>query len=113
MALGIFESLNEGVITEKPEGDKLESYNNGLKLAKLYGKPVIYGYTNKLLGGKYFALDDPIICDDVKADSNKFRAQYKGCSVIYIAYPDKAFIEDEEKKQEIQDLINFDKKIEN
>ena len=113
VALGILESLNEGIITEKPEGDKIESYNNGLKLAKLYGKPVIYGYTNKLLGGKYFALGDPIVCDDVNADSNKFRAQYKGCSVIYIAYPDKAFIEDEEKKQEIQDLINFDKKIEN
>lgn len=77
----------------KPEGDKEASYDKGLKLAKLHNKPVIYGYENKTLNGKFFALDDPIVCDDdVKVEEDKFRAQYKNCGVVYVAYPDKDFI---------------------
>ena len=46
------EELDEKILTEtkaKPEGDKVKSYNDGLKLAKLNSKPVIYGYTIVLM----------------------------------------------------------------
>lgn len=91
------EELEEG---KKPEGDKIRSYNDGLKLAKVYGKPVIYGYTNKSLNGKFFELEDPIVCDDITECSKKFKARYKNCSVVYVAYPDKEFISEELHKNE-------------
>ena len=78
----------------KPEGDKVKSYNDGLKLAKLNSKPVIYGYTNSSYGNKFFALDDPIVCDNVSDETKKFRRQYKSCNVVYVAYPDDQFVED-------------------
>ena len=78
----------------KPEGDKVKSYNDGLKLAKLNGKPVIYGYTNSSYGNKFFALDDPIVCDNVSDETKKFRQQYKSCNVVYVAYPNDQFVED-------------------
>ena len=78
----------------KPEGDKVKSYNDGLKLAKLNSKPVIYGYTNSSYGNKFFALDDPIICDNVSDETKKFRQQYKSCNVVYVAYPNDQFVED-------------------
>ena len=78
----------------KPEGDKVKSYNDGLKLAKLNGKPVIYGYTNSSYGNKFFALDDPIVCDNVSDETKKFRKQYKSCNVVYVAYPNDQFVED-------------------
>ena len=90
------EELDEKILTEtkaKPEGDKVKSYNDGLKLAKLNSKPVIYGYTNSSYGNKFFALDDPIICDNVSDETKKFRRQYKSCNVVYVAYPDDQFIE--------------------
>ena len=77
----------------KPKGDKVKSYNDGLKLAKLNSKPVIYGYTNSSYGNKFFALDDPIVCDNVSDETKKFRRQYKSCNVVYVAYPDDQFIE--------------------
>ena len=77
----------------KPEGDRKQSYNDGLKLAKVYNKPVIYGYTNSSYGNKYFALDDPIICDNVSDETKKFRQQYKSCNVVYVAYPSGTLIE--------------------
>ena len=90
------EELEEKSLTEtkaKPEGDKVKSYNDGLKLAKLNSKPVIYGYTNSSYGNKFFALDDPIVCDNVSDETKKFRRQYKSCNVVYVAYPDDQFIE--------------------
>ena len=78
----------------KPEGDKVKSYNDGLKLAKLNSKPVIYGYTNSSYGNKFFALDDPIVCDNVSDETKKFRRQYKSCNVVYVAYPNDQFVED-------------------
>ena len=90
------EEPEEKSLTEtkaKPEGDKVKSYNDGLKLAKLNSKPVIYGYTNSSYGNKFFALDDPIVCDNVSDETKKFRRQYKSCNVVYVAYPDDQFIE--------------------
>lgn len=91
------EGSEEKSLTEtkaKPEGDKVKSYNDGLKLAKLNSKPVIYGYTNSSYGNKFFALDDPIVCDNVSDEAKKFRQQYKSCNVVYVAYPNDQFVED-------------------
>ena len=77
----------------KPEGNKVKSYNDGLRLAKLHNKPVIYGYTNSSYGNKFFALDDPIICDNVSDETKKFKQQYKSCNVVYVAYPNGRLIE--------------------
>lgn len=91
------EEPEEKSLTEtkaKPEGDKVKSYNDGLKLAKLNSKPVIYGYTNSSYGNKFFALDNPIICDNVSDETKKFKQQYKSCNVVYVAYPNDQFIED-------------------
>lgn len=91
------EESEEKSLTEtkaKPEGDKVKSYNDGLKLAKLNGKPVIYGYTNSSYGNKFFALDDPIVCDNVSDETKKFRRQYKSCNIVYVAYPNDQFVED-------------------
>lgn len=91
------EELDEKILTEtkaKPEGNKVKSYNDGLKVAKLNSKPVIYGYTNSSYGNKFFALDNPIICDNVSDETKKFRQQYKSCNVVYVAYPNDQFIED-------------------
>ena len=91
------EEPEEKSLTEtkaKPEGDKVKSYNDGLKLAKLNSKPVIYGYTNSSYGNKFFALDDPIVCDNVSDETKKFRRQYKSCNVVYVAYPNDQFVED-------------------
>ena len=91
------EESEEKSLTEtkaKPEGNKVKSYNDGLKLAKLNSKPVIYGYTNSSYGNKFFALDDPIICDNVSDETKKFKQQYKSCNVVYVAYPNDQFIED-------------------
>ncbi len=91
------EESEEKSLTEtkaKPEGDKVKSYNDGLKLAKLNSKPVIYGYTNSSYGNKFFALDDPIVCDNVSDETKKFKQQYKSCNVVYVAYPTDQFIKD-------------------
>ena len=91
------EDLDEKILTEtkaKPEGNKVKSYNDGLKLAKLNSKPVIYGYTNSSYGNKFFALDEPIVCDNVSDETKKFKKQYKSCNVVYVAYPNDQFVED-------------------
>ena len=91
------EDLDEKILTEtkaKPEGNKIKSYNDGLKLAKLNSKPVIYGYTNSSYGNKFFALDNPIVCDNVSDETKKFKQQYKSCNIVYVAYPNDQFIED-------------------
>lgn len=73
----------------KPEGDRVAAYNNALKYAKKENKPFIYGYTNHT--GKFFALNQPVKCADptTKEDTKKFKNQYKNCTTVYIAYPDK------------------------
>jgi len=85
------ESLTEA--KAKPEADKVQCYNDGLKLAKAYNKPVIYGYTNSSYDGKFFKLDDPIICDNVSDETKKFKQQYKSCNVAYVAYPSGQLVE--------------------
>ena len=96
-------SLTESLVETKakPEGDKISSYNDGLKLAKVYNKPVIYGYSNNRLQGKFFKLDDPIVCDDIVKCERDFRNKYKNCSVVYVAYPDKEFVEQESLNEDL------------
>ena len=74
----------------KPEGDRVKSFNNALKYAKRDGVPYCYGYTNSRLN-KFFAFDQPFKWD---GDDAAFRAQYKNTSTIYVAYPDKSFVEE-------------------
>lgn len=74
----------------KPEGDRVKSFNNALKYAKRDGVPYCYGYTNGRLN-KFFAFDQPFKWD---GDDAAFRAQYKNTSTIYVAYPDKSFVEE-------------------
>ena len=45
-------------------------------------------------------MEDPIVCDDITECSKKFKARYKNCSVVYVAYPDKEFISEELHKNE-------------
>ena len=96
-------SLTESLVETKakPEGDKIASYNAGLKLAKEKNKPVIYGYSNNRLNGKFFKLDDPIVCDDIVKCQKDFRNQYKNCSVVFVAYPDKEFVEQESLNEDL------------
>ena len=78
----------------KEEADpKVTSYNKALAVAKESDSPVIYGYTNKTLDGKFFPLGEPIICDDVNKCTQEFKSQYKNCGQVYVAYPDKNFVE--------------------
>ena len=72
----------------KPAGDKEADYKAALKLAAAHNKPVIYGYSNKSYNGKYFTLDDPIVCDNVFDETKKFKQKYKSCGTTYVAYPD-------------------------
>lgn len=95
----IEECANTEVVTEethaqvaRPEGDKVKSYNNALKYAKRDNAPYCYGYTNSRLGGKFFAFEQPFKWD---GDDKAFRAKYKNTGVIYIAYPDKEYVQEE------------------
>ncbi len=75
----------------KPAGDRLKSYNQALFYAKKYEKPFIYGYTARGTG-KFFALEQPIKIKGDSADAEKeFRSQYKNCSTVYVAYPNKDY----------------------
>ena len=89
------ESLEEATHNKyaKPEGNKIKSFNNALKYAKKDNVPYIYGYTNNI--GKFFALEQPIKCNGEAWDcADKFKKQYKNCSVVYVAYPDKSFVKE-------------------
>ena len=78
----------------KPEGNRVQAYNNALKYAKQYNKEFIYGYTNHT--GKFFALDQPIKVTGTARDAEKeFRNKYKNCGVVYMVYPNKTFIKEE------------------
>ena len=77
----------------KPEGDHVAAYNNALKYAKKENKPFIYGYTNH--AGKFFAAETPMKVKGRPIDAEKeFRSRYKNCNVLYVAYPDKDFIDE-------------------
>ena len=84
----------------KPEGDRVATYNNALKYAKKENKPFIYGYTNR--AGKFFAAETPMKVTGSPADAEKeFRSRYKNCNTIYVAYPEKGFVDEnleEDKK---------------
>lgn len=78
----------------KPEGNRVQAYNNALKYAKQYDKPFIYGYTNHT--GKFFAAETPMKVTGSPAEAEKeFRQQYKNSKVVYMVYPDKEFIKEE------------------
>lgn len=75
----------------KPEGNRIQAYNNALTYAKKNNCDYIYGYTN--YAGKFFALEQPIKAKDSDAEE-QFRKQYKNCKVVYMVYPDKAFLKE-------------------
>ena len=78
----------------KPEGDKVAAYNNALKYAKKENKPFIYGYT-QTGDGKFFALEQPIKVSSSPAEAEEeFRSQHKRCSTVYMAYPEKDFVDE-------------------
>jgi hypothetical protein len=80
----------------KPEGDRKAAYNNALKYAKKDNAPYIYGYSGT--NGKFFALDQPVkVTGDIVEKEKEFRNRYKNCKVVYVAYPDKAFMEGYQK----------------
>ena len=75
----------------KPEGNRVQAYNNALKYAKKAEVPFIYGYSNHT--GKFFALEQPIKVSGRPVDAEKeFRSKYKNCAVVYMVYPDKTFL---------------------
>lgn len=75
----------------KPEGNRVQAYNNALTYAKKENKPFIYGYTNHT--GKFFAAEQPMKVTGTTRDAEKeFRNRYKNCSVVYMVYPDKDFV---------------------
>lgn len=77
----------------KPEGNRIQAFNNALKYAKRDNADYIYGYTNHT--GKFFALEQPIkVKGDISTVEKEFRNQYKNCKVVYVAYPDKAFLKE-------------------
>ena len=87
----------------KPEGDRVAAYNNALKYAKKENKPFIYGYT-QMGDGKFFALEQPIKVSSSPAEAEEeFRNQYKRCSVVYMAYPDKEFVDESLKEDTVID----------
>ena len=87
----------------KPEGDRVAAYNNALKYAKKENKPFIYGYT-QTGDGKFFALEQPIKVSSSPAEAEEeFRNQHKRCSVVYMAYPDKEFVDESLKEDTVID----------
>ena len=87
----------------KPEGDRIAAYNNALRYAKKENKPFIYGYT-QTGDGKFFALEQPIKVSSSPAEAEEeFRNQYKRCSVVYMAYPDKEFVDESLKEDTVID----------
>lgn len=99
----IDESLTEDTHAKyaKPEGDRIGAFNNALKYAKKENKPFIYGYTNS--DEKFFALDQPIKCTDINTQTKEFKNKYKNCNVVYVAYPDKDFI-NESLDEDVEDF---------
>ena len=92
----------------KPEGDRVAAYNNALKYAKKENKPFIYGYTDR--NGKFFALNQPIKCTDLKKQTADFKTKYTRCNVVDVAYP--KIIEDydptrEYSYDELLDLADY------
>ena len=104
----IDESLTEDTHAKyaKPEGDRIGAFNNALKYAKKENKPFIYGYTNS--DEKFFALDQPIKCTDINTQTKEFKNKYKNCNVVYVAYPDKDFINENLKEDKKDDELPVD-----
>ena len=85
----------------KPPGDKTASYNNALTYAKKENKPFIYGYSNH--DGKFFALEQPIKCVDLNKQTAEFKSKYKNCKVVYVAYPDKDYVTEAYRLDELSE----------
>ena len=87
----------------KPEGDRVAAYNNALKYAKKENKPFIYGYT-QTGDGKFFALEQPIKVSSSPAEAEEeCRKQDKRCAGVYMAYPDKEFVDGSLKEDTVID----------
>lgn len=85
----------------KPEGNKVQAYNNALKYAKQYNKPFIYGYS-QIGDGKFFALEQPIkVSGEIRDAEKDFRNRYKRCSTVYVVYPDKSFLKESNEISEL------------
>ena len=69
----------------QPEGDRVSANKNALKYANKYKVPFIYGYTDR--NGKFFALNQPIKCTDLKKQTAEFKTKYTRCNVVDVAYP--------------------------
>ena len=75
--------------------DLKPAYNDAVKCAKAYNKPVIYGYFGTDHHGRrgYYTFDDPIICDDLQKCSADIMKKYHPAGSILVAYPDKNIVE--------------------
>lgn len=88
----IGDGLNEEAHAQfaKPEGNRIAAYQNAKKYADQTGNDYIYGYTSaggNTTPGKFFALDQLIKWTDTA--EKEFRAKYKNCATVYVAYSDK------------------------
>jgi hypothetical protein len=104
------ESLTEETHAKyaKPEGNRVQAFNNALKYAKQYNKPFIYGYS-QMGDGKFFALEQPIKVSSTPAEAEKeFKNRHKRCSVVYMVYPDKEFIREGLFTKQEQEEYNMD-----
>ena len=91
----------------KPEGNRVQAFNNALKYAKKENKPFIYGYTNHT--GKFFAAETPMKVTGSPAEAEKeFRQQYKNCKIVYVVYPDKEFVREGLFTKAEQEEYNMD-----
>ncbi len=79
----------------KPAADLKKAYNDAVMCAKVYNKPVIYGYMGSDHHGsnRYFAFEDPIICDDLKKETANVMAKYHPSGTVLVAYPKQPVVE--------------------
>lgn len=79
----------------KPEADLKKAHKDAIMCAKVYHKPVIYGYMGSDHHGssRYFTFDDPIICNDLEKDTANVMTKYHPSGSVLVAYPDKPIIE--------------------
>ena len=98
----------------QPEVDLISIHNDRCKMACAYGKPVIYGYmgSDHHGGNRYFEID-PIVCDDLKAETEKVTSKYNPTGSILVAYPDECesiqCVDRHELAEKVNELKNNNK----
>lgn len=83
----------------KPAGNRIAAFNKALTKAKELKADVVYGYETKKSPGKFIEIE-PVEYDHNDA---AFRKRY-GAYLIYVAYPDKDFIEESLSDQTASNL---------